>query len=226
MYKNTQEIKTLGYVLKRTNFGEADRILNIITPEGKIAAIAKGVRKPKSKLAGGVEILTLSEYVIHRGKGEIGTATGAKMKEHFGGILKDYEKMELAAEILKEVSRASESSDSAEYFKLVDSSLRALNSGASAGLVRAWFFLNLLRASGEEPNFYRDAGGEKLSAEARYNWDTMERAFFETDFGEYGAEEIKLLRLMLVSDLAVVMRVKNAPEKMPKILRLIKVMIK
>ena len=45
------DIKTLAYVIRRTNYGEADRIINLITPEGKISAIAKGVRKEKSKLA-------------------------------------------------------------------------------------------------------------------------------------------------------------------------------
>ena len=67
MYKSTQEIKTSGYVVGRTNYSEADRILRIITPVGKVSAIAKGVRKPKSKLAGGIELLTLSDLVIHRG---------------------------------------------------------------------------------------------------------------------------------------------------------------
>ena len=49
MSSNTikKDIRTLGYVLKRTNYGEADRILNLITPQGKISAIAKGVRKEK-----------------------------------------------------------------------------------------------------------------------------------------------------------------------------------
>ena len=53
MLNNMQnkDIKTMGYVLKRTNYAEADRILNLITPQGKISAIAKGVRKEKSKLA-------------------------------------------------------------------------------------------------------------------------------------------------------------------------------
>ena len=63
------DIKTLGLVLRRTNYGEADRILNIITPTGKISAMAKGVRRARSKLAGGVEMFSLSEYVIHCGRG-------------------------------------------------------------------------------------------------------------------------------------------------------------
>ncbi len=73
------EIKTKSYVLRRTNYGEADRILNLITPAGKISAIAKGVRKEKSKLAGGVEMFSLAELTIHKGKGEFGTITSAKM---------------------------------------------------------------------------------------------------------------------------------------------------
>ena len=40
-----KDIKTKGYVIRRTNYGEADRILNIITPLGKLSAMAKGVRK-------------------------------------------------------------------------------------------------------------------------------------------------------------------------------------
>ena len=46
---NTQnkDVRANAYVLRRTNYGEADRILNLITPFGKMSAIAKGVRKEK-----------------------------------------------------------------------------------------------------------------------------------------------------------------------------------
>ena len=46
----SKDIKTCAYVLRRTNYGEADRILNIITPLGKMSVIAKSVRKEKSNL--------------------------------------------------------------------------------------------------------------------------------------------------------------------------------
>ena len=65
------DIKTLAYVLRRTNYGEADRILNIITPEGKKSVIVKGVRRAKSKMAGSVELFSLSELNIHFGKSEL-----------------------------------------------------------------------------------------------------------------------------------------------------------
>ena len=166
-----RELKTMGYVLRRTNYGEADRILNIITPEGKVSAIAKAVRRPKSRLAGGVEIFTLSELNIHMGRGEMGIVTSAKMKKYYGEILKDYRKMELASAILKQINRAAESSDAPEYFKMTDACLVALNGGMDVGLVEAWFDLNLMRAMGEEPNFYRDDKGEKLSPQLKYTWN-------------------------------------------------------
>ena len=44
-------------VLRRTNYGEADRILQLLTPKGKRSVMAKGVRRERSKLAGGIELL-------------------------------------------------------------------------------------------------------------------------------------------------------------------------
>ena len=114
------EIKTKSYVLRRTNYGEADRILNLITPVGKISAIAKGIRKEKSKLAGGVEMFSLAELTIHKGKGEFGTITSAKMLRFYENLLKDYNRMELASMILKKISLAAEHSDSPRFFEITD----------------------------------------------------------------------------------------------------------
>lgn len=218
------EIKTLGLVLRRTNYGEADRILNLITPEGKISAMAKGVRKARSKLAGGVEMFTLSVYNIHAGRGELGVVTSAKMVRHFGEIVKDLSKMELAAEILKKVGAAAEGAEGAgatEFFEMTKECLEGLDAGYDAGLVEAWFFLNLYKAVGEEVNLYRDAAGEKLRAEEKYAWDAYEKGFFASVSGEFGADEIKTMRIMTVSPLTVAARIKNIETILPKILRLL-----
>jgi len=227
MSDNTQnkDIRTLGYVTKRTNYGEADRILNILTKEGKVAAIAKGVRKEKSKLAGNIEMFTLIDFNFHKSKSEFSIVTGAKMIRHYGAIVKDFAKLELASLILKKVNKVAESSDSAEYFKIVDQSLVALNDGVDLDMVRAWFLLNLGKIMGEEINLYRDASGEKLSADRRYNWDNIEMAFVENMNGEYGAEEIKLLRLMISNDLNVVQRIKLKDGMMTSVLRLVQLVV-
>ena len=88
---NNSRKKTLAIVLRRTDFGEADRILTLLTPEGKKTAIARGVRKPKSKLAGGIEFFSLNEVVLIEGKSEMKTLSSARMCEFFGEILKDFE---------------------------------------------------------------------------------------------------------------------------------------
>lgn len=218
-----KDIRTLGYVLKRTNYGEADRILNLITPQGKISAIAKGVRKEKSKLAGGIEMFTLTDFNIHLGRGEFGVVTGAKMVKHYGGIVKDFGKMELAAMMLKKVNRLAENSDNPEYFKILDQSLAGLNADGNVELVEAWFLMNLTKATGEEINLHRDINGEKLAIDARYFWDTMEGAFAENKQGEFGADEIKMLRLILAADLSVAKRVKLDSGMMSKIVQFARV---
>ena len=207
----------MGYVLKRTNYAEADRILNLITPQGKISAIAKGVRKEKSKLAGGIEMFTLSNYNIHLGRGEFGVITSAKMQKYHGNIIKNFTKMELAAMMLKKLSRAAENSDNSEYFEIINQCLTSLDMSDDDGLTESWFLMRLGKAAGEEINLYRDADGEKLNPELRYFWNTGENSFMIHDNGDFGANEIKILRLLLTTDLNVVRRVKTTPEMLQKI---------
>ena len=203
------DIKTKSYVLKRTNYGEADRILNLITPLGKISAIAKGVRKEKSKLAGGVEMFSLAELTIHKGKSELGTITSAKMLRFYENLLKDYNRMELASMFLKKISLAAEHSDSSKLFEITDESLKTLNDGINPALVEAWFLINLTKETGEDINLYRDVKGEKLSLDENYVWDVSESAFYKKENGEFGVDEIKMLRLMTTNKLEIVARVKG-----------------
>ena len=218
-----KDIKTFGYVMRRTNYGEADRILNIITPEGKITAIAKGVRKSKSKLAGGIEIFSLIDFVIHQGKSDFGIVTSAKMLNYYGEILKNFEKMELGGMILKKINQMAENSPAGEYFDIVDQSLRNLNSNTNLILIESWFLLNVARVMGEEVNLYRDENGEKLQADKKYDFDGMRSVFVEKVNGDYGADEIKMLRFMVTAELDVVKRVKLSDEILRKNLDLIKI---
>jgi len=217
-----KDLKTRGYVLKRTNYGEADRILNIITPEGKIAVIAKSARKPKSKLAGGIELFTLSEYNIHLGRSELGVLTGAKMIQYHSEILKDFAKIELATIILKKINVASESSDSPEYFNITDKCLTALNTGYDTKMIEAWYSMNLAHIMGEDINLYRDTNGAALKADAKYTWDNTEKAFYPDKQGAYGANEIKMLRLIYTADLDIIKRVILSDEIRNKIITITK----
>src|SRR5438105_13293621 len=85
-----QQFSTTGIVLARTDYGEADRILTFLTPDhGKVKAIAKGVRKIKSKLAGGIELFSVSDISLVIGRGELNTLTSTRLIKHYGNIVKD-----------------------------------------------------------------------------------------------------------------------------------------
>ena len=220
-----KDVRTLGYVLRRTNYGEADRILDIITPEGKLSVMARGVRKERSKLAGGVELFTLTDFNIHLGKSELGVLTGAKMVKHYSDIIKDFDKIELAAMVLKRVSKVAGDTENAEYFRVVDQGLMALNDGDDLGLIEAWALLNIKKAMGEEVNLYRDLAGKKLSPEVSYCWDEIEQTFVEDANGRYGADEIKLLRLIISSDWGMVRRVRLESGMVERILWLARTVV-
>ena len=220
MSMQNKDLRTLGYVLKRTNSGEFDRILNIITPLGKISAIAKGVRKEKSKLAGSIEMFTLVDFNIHSSGKNLDVITGAKMLKYYSGIVGDLDKLELGSSILKKASKAVDGLDSEEYFNIVDQSLKALDDSNDLQLIESWYLLNLKKIMGEEINLYRDINGDKLSPDKFYSWDDSEIVFTEDMNGEYGANEIKLLRLMMSNGLDIIRRVKLDNDIVGRILRL------
>ncbi len=220
MSTNTQDVRELAYVLRRTNYGEADRILNLITRRGKISAIAKGVRKEKSKLAGNIELFSLIDINIHQGKSELGVVTSAKMLKYYGNILVDLGKMELASLILKRISVAADNFDSADCFNIVDVTLGALDQGVCVNLVETWFWFNLLKAMGEQINLYYDVNGDKLSPDVKYEWDFNDSGFYRKDGGRFDANLIKAMRLMLSVDINTMTRVKNIEEYLPDMLKI------
>lgn len=64
-------------MLRSFRFGEADRVLHLYTLErGRVGAIAKGIRKTKSRFGGRLEPLSHVELVLHQGSGELHTVTG------------------------------------------------------------------------------------------------------------------------------------------------------
>ena len=218
MSKNTAELRTLTYVLRRTNYGEADRILTLLTPQGKISALARGVRKEKSKLAGGIEMFCLSDINIHQGRGELGIITSAKMLKFYANLTTDFARLELASTILKKIAVATDATDNPDFFKITDTSLKFLNAGLNQELVAAWFWFNFAKACGEQINLYRDINGAKLIPNQNYFWDVAENALRPAPDGNITTDAIKLMRLLLTADLDVVARIKNTTPLLPPIL--------
>jgi DNA repair protein RecO (recombination protein O) len=76
-------------VLRARDYGEADKILTLYTKEqGKVSAIAKGARKPKSRLRGGVQLFSHSRIVLYRGP-SLDTVTLAETVQAFAPLRED-----------------------------------------------------------------------------------------------------------------------------------------
>lgn len=201
-------LRTRAIVLRRTNYGEADRIVQFLTPLGKRSVMAKSVRREKSRLAGGIELFAICDIVISEGKGDIGILTSARLVQFYGHIMQDYDKMQFAYEVIKLISKASEMVDEPEWYDVLSEVLMGLdNESIHASLVKTWFFLRYAALMGHELNLTRDNEGIKLSAEGRYRYDETEQAFRPLEKGEITAEHIKFLRLVATKPLKILAQI-------------------
>jgi DNA repair protein RecO (recombination protein O) len=82
--------KTEAVVLRSFRFGEADRVLHLYTLErGRVGAVAKGIRRTKSRFGARLEPLSHAEVMLHQGSGELATVTGASLLRPHSGARED-----------------------------------------------------------------------------------------------------------------------------------------
>jgi len=224
-----KQIATKGVVLSRTDFGEADRILTILTPDhGRIRAIAKGVRKIKSKLAGGIELFSISQITFIQGKSDIYTLVSTRLDKHFGQISTNIDRTMFGYGVLKRINKTVEDNAGAEYFVLLCSTLEALDDkNLPLPAIELWLSAQLLKLAGHSPNLSIDTSGQKLDQDKNYGFDIDKMAFVDQQTGSYNANHIKLLRLAfrLESPLSL-SKVKDIDKVMPDSLQLTKSMLR
>jgi DNA repair protein RecO (recombination protein O) len=193
-----KQLQTRGIVLSRTDYGEADRIITVLTPEqGKLRLMARGVRKPKSKLAGGIELFSISDLTFIRGRGDIGTLISSRLDKHYGRIVQDIGRVQLGYDLIKLLNRSTEDEPEPEYFDVMSQALQALDEpDVEPALTRSWFDAQLLRLAGHAPNLRTAADGSALQPDAAYTFDPEHMAFVSRKQGSYDAGHIKLLRLL------------------------------
>jgi DNA repair protein RecO (recombination protein O) len=200
--------RTRAIVLRRTNFGEADRILDLLTPDGRMSVMARAVRKEKSKLAGGIELFAICDIVVGAGKGDLGVLTSARLVTFYRHILQDYDRMQFAYEALVQVTRASASLDEPEWYAIVSEVLAALDVlTVPLPLVQTWFYVRVAQLLGDELNAVRDYKGERLQDGKKYRYDSQEKGFAEDVNGMITSEHIKILRLVAAKPLNIIIQV-------------------
>lgn len=200
--------RTRAIVLRRTNYGEADRIIHLLTPVGRLNVMARGVRREKSKLAGGIELFAVSDVVVGDGKGDLGILTSARLVQFYRHILKDYDRTQFGYEMLKQVARASETLDEPEWYDIAAEVLMGLdNDTVPLELIQTWFYLHTSSMLGYELNTQRDYRGEKLRADTKYRYDMTEKGLVAAENGDLTADHIKVLRLASTKSLKTILQV-------------------
>lgn len=218
------QLVTQGIILSRTDFGEADRIITLLTPDhGKLRLMARGVRKAKSRLAGGVELFSVSDITYIKGRGEIGTLISARLITHYGRIVRDVTRTMLGYELIKQLNKVTEDQPEAEYFSLLDQTFQSLDDAdISLELIRFWFGAQILGQAGYSPNLYTDVSGEKLLPEQMYSFSYDDMTFSADEAGPYGADHIKFLRLAFSGNSPKLLnQVQRGIELLPELLPII-----
>ena len=93
-------IKTKGIILSESNMNDFDKMLTILTPNGKIGCAAKGARKPKSLLMAGTQFLCFGEYMLYQGTSSY-HINSCDTIELFYPIRTDLDKLKYAAHVTK-----------------------------------------------------------------------------------------------------------------------------
>lgn len=176
-------------VLSRINYGEKDRIITLLGKEyGKFNVLAKSVRGPKSKLAGGVEPLSISQVSFVKGKSGAYTLTGARLTKHFDGLAREITIMNQSFDMVKTVAKLSEDGEGSEYYEILYAGLEALNDpDYDPVLVQTWFNVRILDMSGRLGSFIQGDRGNS------YSFDHEKQCFVVSEQGDFNLNDIKAL---------------------------------
>ena len=208
--------RTKAIVLRRTNYGEADRIVQLITPDGRQSVMARGVRKEKSKLAGGIELFAVSDVVINSGKGDLGIITSARLVQFYRHILEDYDRLQFGYEAINLVSKASENIDEPEWYGTLSEVFMGLDvMTIPLQLTQSWFYLHYAELTGYELNLERDVTGQVLAPDKTYMYDVSEKGLRLSAQGDITAAHIKLLRIMAAKPISAIAQIGGVADILP-----------
>jgi len=144
--------QTEAIVIKKTKLGEADRILTLYTPHlGKIQAVAKGVRRPRSKLAGHLELLTHSQVSLARGR-NLDTIIGSQATNSFLTLKNDLWLTSCALYAVELVNQfTADHIENYPLFQLLLETMKQLCQAGDNELVLRYFEIQLLNEVGYRP---------------------------------------------------------------------------
>jgi len=208
--------KTRGIIIRRSNFGEADRLLTIFTERfGKVKAIAKGARKQQSKLAGNLEPFCLTNFVIAEGR-NLDIVTEAEIINCFFKIrnnLKSVNSSFYLAEVIDKLSEEREAHS--DVFNLLLQTLEKINYLPDK-IILPYFEINFLANIGYQPELYKCLDCGKKITPGGNGFDFNEGGLLCKNCNRNAAkisdETVKVLRLFLRHDIKLLEKLKLSPK--------------
>ena len=163
---------TEAIVLSRFDFGEADRILTLITPgSGKLKAIAKGIRRPTSRLGGSLEPFAELQVALARGR-TFEVVTQVSVGHAWLNLRDSLESAATAWYLAELADRSLEERHAAEpIYILLRHAYGLLDAGMAPARVARWYEMHLADELGMRPEVDRCAECDRmLDADGRFRW--------------------------------------------------------
>jgi DNA repair protein RecO (recombination protein O) len=225
--------RTDAVIIRRSDFGEADRVLTLITPQGKRRVVAKGVRKTTSRLAGHIELFTYATMLLAVGR-NLDIVTQSAIRESFDELRGDLERISAAYYVAELIDRLTEDEDeNRRAFDLVVTTLRALNGSRTPDLALRHYELHLLDALGFRPQLYHCAVCQELLDEETRHFSPAAGGALcprcaPTDRGalRMSLAAFKLLRYLQTQPVASIERLTITPETRSEAERLLRAYIR
>lgn len=162
--------RTEAIILRRRDFGEADRLLTLYTRDrGKIRVIAKGARKPQSRKTGHVELFMRTRFLIAEAR-NLDLITQAEMVEAYPALREDLVRTTYASYAVELLDRFTPEEDkNPQLYDLLAEALRWFAATDQPLLVARFYELHLLQLAGFRPQLFRCVGcGEAIAEQDQF----------------------------------------------------------
>ena len=147
-------IKTKGLIISENRMGDFDKMVTILTPNGKIGCAAKGARRPKSLLMAGTQFFCFGEYLIFKGNNSY-NINSCDTIEIFYNLRTDLDKLNYAVELCKVVDSVTyENQNTYKILQLLLNTLYVISeTDKDLELIASVFRIRLLCLLGYMPKF-------------------------------------------------------------------------
>lgn len=166
--------RTEAIILRRSDFGEADRLLTLFTARyGKRRVLAKGVRKTTSRKSGHVELFNRAELQLATGR-NLDIVTDAQVVDPYKQLHEALPRLSYAYYVAELIDKLTvDDEENQPVYQLLAATFAALNTTPAMDLVARYFELHLLNLLGYRPYLFQCANCQEPLTETAERWSPL-----------------------------------------------------